>query len=360
MKILYGVQATGNGHITRARAMQRALARHDLEVTWLFSGRPRDKLFDMEAFGDFLVREGMTLKIRSGRMHYVATAFGANLPRLFADIHKLDLDAYDLIITDYEPVTAWAARWHGRECIGIGHQYAFRHRVPVAGNNPAAALVMRQFAPATQPLGLHWHHFDQPILPPIVDVLDPATVTPIDDLVLVYLPFENPAVVIDLLRTLPGHRFMVYGPAFHNADIGHIKTRKPCRQGFQLDLLRAGKVICNAGFELVSEALQLGKSILVRPVQGQTEQLSNALALEQLGLGRSMHRLDRDVITDWLASPPPAKPMHYPDVATAIAAWLASDRAEPIAQISQRLWQSGVPQHKPTPAPTLRTATARG
>lgn len=358
MKILYGVQATGNGHITRARAMQRALAAHDVEVTWLFSGRNPDKLFDMQAFGNFRVREGMTLKIRAGRMHYVATALGANLPRLFADARRLDLDAFDLIVTDYEPVTAWSARWHGRECIGIGHQYAFRHRVPVAGNNPAAAWVMHQFAPATQLLGLHWHHFDQPILPPIVDVLDPATVTPIDDLVLVYLPFENPAAVIDLLRTIAGHRFMVYGPAFHNADFGHIKTRKPCRQGFQLDLLRASRVICNAGFELVSEALQLGKSILVRPVQGQTEQISNALALEQLALARSMCRLDREVITDWLAASPPAKPVHYPDVAAAIATWLTSGRTEPIGQFSQRLWQRGAPQRGPAPA--LRAAGAHG
>ena len=37
MRILYGVQGTGNGHISRARAMSKALAAYpDLKVTWLF------------------------------------------------------------------------------------------------------------------------------------------------------------------------------------------------------------------------------------------------------------------------------------------------------------------------------------
>ena len=51
MKILYGVQGTGQGHISRARAMARVLDRHGVEVTWLFSGRDRGALFDMDLFG---------------------------------------------------------------------------------------------------------------------------------------------------------------------------------------------------------------------------------------------------------------------------------------------------------------------
>ena len=39
MKILYGVQGTGNGHITRGRAMQKALSDAGIEVDWVFSGR---------------------------------------------------------------------------------------------------------------------------------------------------------------------------------------------------------------------------------------------------------------------------------------------------------------------------------
>ena len=48
MKILYGVQGTGNGHIARARAMSEAFKAHEVQVDFLFSGREPDKYFSME------------------------------------------------------------------------------------------------------------------------------------------------------------------------------------------------------------------------------------------------------------------------------------------------------------------------
>ena len=53
MKILYGVQGTGNGHIARARAMSKCLAEAGMEVEYLFTGRDESKYFCMEQFGDF-------------------------------------------------------------------------------------------------------------------------------------------------------------------------------------------------------------------------------------------------------------------------------------------------------------------
>ena len=51
MRILYGVQGTGNGHITRARHLAAAFnERDDISVDYLFSGRPKHRYFDMEVF----------------------------------------------------------------------------------------------------------------------------------------------------------------------------------------------------------------------------------------------------------------------------------------------------------------------
>jgi len=36
MKILYGVQGTGNGHLTRARVMAKACKEKGIEVDWIF------------------------------------------------------------------------------------------------------------------------------------------------------------------------------------------------------------------------------------------------------------------------------------------------------------------------------------
>ena len=80
-------------------------------------------------------------------------------------------------------------------------------------------------------------------------------------------------------------------------------------------------VITNAGFELASEALHLGKRLLVKPLAWQMEQSSNALAIDLLKLGMTMRKLDSNIVSQFLRSDPQA-PMGYPDVAAMIAEWI--------------------------------------
>ena len=79
MKILYGVQGTGNGHIARARAMALALKERNADVDFLFSGREKSKYFSMEAFGDYTTRRGLTFITEQGKVDYFKTAISANL-----------------------------------------------------------------------------------------------------------------------------------------------------------------------------------------------------------------------------------------------------------------------------------------
>jgi len=320
MKILYGVQATGNGHITRARVMAPLLRRAGADVTFLFTGRPWQNLFDMEVFGEFEWRPGLTFRTETGHVSYIKTAFHNNLPRFLADVRRLELEAYDLIITDFEPVTAWAARLRGIRAIGIGHQYAFEFPIPRTGDDFLARTIMKQFAPAGTSLGLHWHHFDQPILPPIIET-PPEPERVIENKILVYLPFEDARTTVRLLRGFKGFQFYVYGAGPVAEKPEHIHIRAPSRGGFHQDLRDCAGVICNAGFELASEALQLGKKLLVKPLHAQMEQLSNALALEQLGLGVVMPDLDEASVAFWLKEGRYRRVV-YPQVAEAVVAWL--------------------------------------
>jgi len=155
MKILYGVQATGNGHISRARAMARAFREHAAEVTWLFSGRERSQLFDMEPFADFHHRRGLTFATRAGAVCYWQTLRQNHLAQFLRDVWELSLTGFDLVVTDFEPVTAWAGRRAGVPTIGIGHQYAFGPDTPIAGDHWLARQIMRWFAPVDRPVGLH-------------------------------------------------------------------------------------------------------------------------------------------------------------------------------------------------------------
>src|SRR5690606_31130130 len=143
----------------------------------------------------------------------------------------------------------------GIPLIGIGHQYAFRHKVPTRGDNALLRGLMRWYAPATLPVGLHWHHFNAPILPPIVDLPELREATPVDPgKVIVYLPLEAPQAIFDLVRDLRSHQFHVYHPELRRGSTGNIHCSPLSRAGFKQDLLSAGHVICNSGFELISEA----------------------------------------------------------------------------------------------------------
>jgi hypothetical protein len=90
-------------------------------------------------------------------------------------------------------------------------------------------------------------------------------------------------------------------------------------------------------FELAGEALQLGKKLLVKPLKGQFEQASNALALEKLQLARVMHRLDRKAVQLWLELPPNA-PAGFPDTAQLIAVWIENGHWEDIDSLSREAW----------------------
>ncbi|OHX37544.1 glycosyltransferase [Methylomonas sp. LWB] len=337
MKIFYGVQGTGNGHITRARVMARELNTAGFDVTFQFSGRPADKYFDMEVFNGYQLKDGLTFNTHKGQVSYVKTALQAKPIRFVKDIGSLDLSGYDLIISDFEPVTAWAAKRQRKPVLGIGHQYAFGHDIPRAGGDPIAERVMKYFAPADIGVGLHWHHFGQPILPPIIET--PAFPQSVQaNKILVYLPFEDIGEVMTLLSPFENYQFHVYAPEPIASPYSHIQCKPLSRQGFQTDLYDSAGIISNAGFELASESLQLGKKILVKPLHAQMEQISNAAALKQLGYGHTMYNLDAAVIDEWLRHPH-AVHVTYPNVAKVIVDWLKDGMPAMDADFTERVWE---------------------
>jgi uncharacterized protein (TIGR00661 family) len=338
MKILYGVQGTGNGHITRARAMAKELKECGVSVDYLFSGREPDKFFDMEAFGDYRVLRGLTFTSKEGRIRPLATLVNSQPLQFWRDVKSLDLAPYDLVITDFEPITAWAGKYRKAKVVGLGHQYAFHHNIPQHHGGPVQQAVIKYFAPASLSVGLHWHHFGQPILPPIAPVAAGGESVTRKHYV-VYLPFESVAAIRKLLASFTDYSFHVYHPEVSASSEGHIHWFAPGRESFQADLHRCEGVICNAGFELASEVLQLGRKLLVKPVRGQSEQYSNALALDLLGYGHVMYDLNASKVENWLDGAGATR-IDYPNVAKAICQWLLAGANGDIDKLAQSLWSA--------------------
>ncbi len=336
MKILYGIQGTGNGHLARARALVPELIAQGHELDFVFSGRKREDFFNMEVFGDdFKVFDGATLVTRAGQLDLKQTWRSNDFLGLFKAIKQLDLDGYDLVLSDFEPITAWAAKLRGKTSMSISHQAAFHYDIPKVSGHKISQFVTSYFAPTTHALGLHWHHFNQAILPPMIEPLQAKPI--VNGKYLVYMGFEDLSDIIKFLMPFQQVKFEVFAKVDSKKRYGHITVNPLSHVEFHRHLSDCEGVIANAGFELASECLHLGKKILVKPVLGQYEQLSNALALQGLGAGSAINRLDSEALRRWLEQPAKA-PNAYPNVAKAIACWLNEGNWDNVKVLSEQLW----------------------
>jgi uncharacterized protein (TIGR00661 family) len=292
----------------------------------------------MDIFQPYETYRGLTFSYQGGKLKYIQTMLQLNLLRFYRDIFSFDADGCDLVITDFEPLSARIARRNKLPLIGIAHQYAFAYDIPVDGCNPLARFVIRKYASADFPIGLHWHHFRQPILPPIVSHHIEQNRKIKKNKIVVYLPFENPKDIISLLKEFQRYEFFVYHGFKQAKDQKNFHLRPYSRTGFIDDLAECNGVICNAGFELVSEALHLGKKILVKPLAGQMEQLSNAKAISLLKMGMAMKNLEKEKVAQFLDIPN-ACAEKYPKVARMNARWDESGQWEDLEGLAKTAWE---------------------
>jgi len=340
MRILYGVQTTGHGHLVRSTPIIRALRERGHQVEVLLSGPPPDPAWPGRIGAPLGARPGLTFAADGGRIRYLKTARQARPVTFLRDVFRQPTSLPDLVVTDYEPITAWFARRRGVASVGIGHLYAFAWPgVPRARGNLITRRVMDWFAPVSIPAGTHWDSFGAPVLPPTIDpeirALPQGAREP--DLIVVYLGFEPLGRLLPLLRTFPDNRFHVYARVEAERQDGNVSVRPISRPRFLADLGRCAGVIANAGFTLTSECLHLGIPVLVQPIEGQLEQESNAIALERLDLGTVTRCLSRADVQRWRARPTPP-PQRYPDVTGALVDWLDGGAVEDVHALSTRLW----------------------
>lgn len=344
MKILYGIHGSGNGHVTRARVLAKTFKQNpNITVDYIFTGREKSKYFDMEIFEDYQVREGLSFIHKQGEVQKLDTLKSLNFKQFIGDVRSLNVKEYDLVISDFEPITAWAAKIRKIPCLEISHQTAFSHPVPQKGKGGFDKFLLKYFAPATVGLGVHWYHFGHQIMPPIIDDTWFKEAAEkhngkSNKHFLIYLPFEDTADIEKLLAPLSEHQFEVFHPQITQEDQqDHIHWHRPNTAKFKQALFEAKGVISNGGFELSSECLFLGKKLLIRPMKGQFEQLSNAVTLEHLGLCQYMENLSLEKVKSWIASPA-AKPVKFPTDAQVFIDWLLDGDITNTQKICQQLW----------------------
>ncbi|MFH5833242.1 glycosyltransferase family protein [Halalkalibaculum sp. DA3122] len=284
MKILYGIQGTGHGHLSRARELLPELGRH-AEVDVLISGH--NCQLNLERPVRYR-KYGISMNYdNTGGVSILETLRALRPVRFLADIHSIPVLEYDLVISDYEPVTAWAARKENVPSVALSHQAAFlSEETPrPQKRSPAAEAILKHFAPADHAIGFHFRPYDRFVEPPIIrsDILELSPEH--QNHITVYLPAYDPDLLISIFQKFDHHQWHVFSPdceQFYRRR--NVLVHPVGNNEFLESVESCGGVISSSGFEMCAEAMFMGKKLLTIPIRNQYEQQCNAAAMEELGV----------------------------------------------------------------------------
>jgi uncharacterized protein (TIGR00661 family) len=304
MKILYAIQGTGNGHITVAREVLPYLLQHG-EVDILISahqvdvGLPYPVRYRLNGLGFVFGK--------NGGIDYLETYRKGKIKKLFREIRELPVEDYDLVISDFEPVSAWACYLKGKPCIGFSHQAAV---VCKGSPKPSATdllgkAVLKYYAPVSRKLGFHYLPYDRNIYTPIIRREVRQLTLSNAGHYTVYLPAYSDKRILRMLACFPQVRWQVFSKhCTESFSEGQITVQPIAHDAFLQSLASSAGVLCGAGFQTPAEVIFLRKKLMVIPMKGQYEQQCNAAALKLLGVPvlKNLKMKQQERIGEWLQS----------------------------------------------------------
>jgi len=374
--ILIAVQGEGRGHMTQALTLYHLLKSEGKEICcMLVGGNPSRSQADflrkqlpvpvVQVYSPFFVRRGD----RGISLPATMIQLFWRIPDLFRSLrilHKLvQFHRPALIIQCYEPLVALYRITHAYpgKLLSVAHQYAFLHesfRFPKG--HPLSRWLLKKYTKFTSfgadcMLAISLYPMDSSrikqlqIIPPIIrpELLEMHSEQ--QSYMLVYLvnagylkdiqawSEAHPEVEIHcftdtsgLTTNMPSPGSAKTGLTVHGLD-GRLflEYLKGCRL-----------LVSTAGFETVCEAVYLGKTCLVVPVEGHFEQFCNARDAEAIGvasaawfdLDKARSLMDEtsgvnQAFKAWVAS--------CPSMISRIIAHLLSEEIGPAVDLSQRM-----------------------
>src|SRR5689334_2528076 len=165
MRILYSVQATGNGHISRATELIPYLENYG-EVDVFLSGANSTLELSMPIK---YRSKGLSLFYTcSGGLNYARILRQLSLTRIRKEINELPVHKYDLVLNDFDCITSLACSRRNIPSIHFGHQASFlSSKTPRPEKmSKAGEWVLKNYVHATRHIGLHFESYDEFILSP--------------------------------------------------------------------------------------------------------------------------------------------------------------------------------------------------
>lgn len=312
MRILYAIQGTGNGHISRARDIIPFLQDRG-SVDLLISGIQSD--VDLPYEIKFQMKGLSFIFGKKGGIDLLDTYRKSNLKRLYHEIQSLPVEDYDLVISDFEPVSSWACKLKNKPCIGLSHQSAVINKKSPKPKNAdmVGKAVLNNYAPIDISYGFHFKQYDKQIFTPVIRNQIRQAKPEDAGHYTVYLPAYNDERLLKVLTQIPLVKWQVFSKHTKKEyKVRNVHIQPINNELFVQSMVSCTGMLCGAGFETPSEALFLKKKLMVIPMKGQYEQHCNAAALKEMGVPvikslKQKHigsieqwiRLDKKIVVDF-------------------------------------------------------------
>ncbi len=302
MKVLYAIQGTGNGHVSRANEIiPKLMANCDLDL--LLSGTQADVGLN------FPVKyrlKGLSFVFgKKGGIDFYKTFKQLQSKKFLKEIKNLPVEEYDLVINDFEPISAWACKTKHVPCIAMSHQFGVLHKdAPKPDKyDPFAQIVLKNYAPVKEGVGFHFKKYGENVFTPVIrkeirnaQVTDKGHYT-------VYLPAYDDKKIIGFLSRFSNTRWQVFSKHTDKSYTeGNCNIRPVSAEAFTESFTSCTGILCGAGFETPAEALYMGKKLLVIPMKQQYEQHCNAAGAAEIGVPviKSLKKKHIHLVDNWL------------------------------------------------------------
>ena len=294
MKILFGVQTEGNGHITQCIATKQYLQSQGIEVTTAFAAKKKRGLpkyftdefnvIDYNGFDFVFDNVGRVVIWKT----IVKNTF--ELPRLIVSFIKICViiqkEKPDAIFNYYEPLVGLTALFFKNiKYVSFGHQYAMDSVIYPRINGYIVqklflSIINKITSIRAKIVALSYYEFNDATMivsPPILRAESYSISDKKEDFVLVYLMNEDMLPqLISQAKKYPDINIQCFTKLTKQYDeLPNLKLFNLDGKLFQEKMKVCKSVVCSGGFETSAEAIYQNKPLLMIPMPNHYEQHAN-------------------------------------------------------------------------------------
>ena len=305
MKVLYAIQGTGNGHVSRANEII-PLLRQQCELDILLSGTQADLGVDYPVKYKL---KGLSFVFgKKGGVDFYKTFEQLKSKKFLTEIKKLPVEEYDLVINDFEPISAWACKMKDIPCVAMSHQFAVldKNAPKPSRFDPFALMVLKYSAPCKTGVGFHFKKYADNIFTPVIRSEIRNAIITDQGHYTVYLPAFDDKKIIAFCSNFKHIEWQIFSKHSKKSYLEKNCSIKPVdAAAFTESFISCRGILCGAGFETPAEALYMKKKLLVIPMKQQYEQHCNAAGASELGVPvikslkkKHIHKVDHWINND--------------------------------------------------------------